>query len=337
MYRVWRRGLYRRAGDGGNLSPRRLFKRLLVILAATALALGLVYWKYAGAIAIGFGSAIWIPVSAETFWLPHSLSLALRHPAPEATPGPVAWTSPSEGFQAGRLPALVDGETVDEIVLARIDPAKFRFEVLNEPSGKRRLGDWLRETGAALIVNGSYYDRVGRPATPIVSEGVLAGPAAYTSQHGAFIVTGAQARIADLTQEDWQAAFKGAQAGIVSYPLLIAPDGSTGRPARSRWLANRSFVAVDDQGWVVIGTTASAFFSLDRLATFLKASPLRLKAALNLDGGPVACQGVALGPVQLKQYGLWEIQADGTSAKMLPPAILTGAPMPLVLAVFPSH
>jgi hypothetical protein len=319
------------------LSSRRLFKRLLVILAAAALALGLVYWKYAGAIGIGFGSAIWIPVSAETFWLPHSLFLALRDPAPEATPGQVEWTTAGEGFEAGRLPALADGEKVDEIVLARIDPAKFRFEVLNQPDGKRRLGDWPRETGAALIVNGSYYDRVGRPATPVVNKGVPAGPATYTSQHGAFIVKGSQARIADLTQEDWQAAFNDADTGIVSYPLLIAPDGSTGRPVQSRWLANRSFVGVDDQGSVVIGTTASAFFSLDRLAKFLKASPLRLKAALNLDGGPVACQGVAVAPVQLKQYGLWEIQADGAAAKMLPPAIFSGAPMPLVLAAFPSH
>ncbi len=146
-----------------------------------------------------------------------------------------------------------------------------------------------------------------------------------------------KARIADLTQEDWQAAFKDADAGIVSYPLLIAPDGGTGRAAPSRWLANRSFVGVDDRGWMVIGTTASAFFSLDRLAAFLKASPLHLEAALNLDGGPVACQGTALGPAQTRQYGLWEIQADGRSAKMLPPAILSGAPMPLVLAVFASH
>jgi len=83
---------------------------------------------------------------------------------------------------------------------------------------------------------------------------------------------------------------------------------------------------VDDQGWVVIGTTAPAFFS-----------PLRLTVALNLDGGPVACQGIALGPVQLRQYGLWEIQAHDHSAKMLPPAILSGAPMPLALAVFPLH
>jgi hypothetical protein len=51
----------------------------------------------------------------------------------------------------------------------------------------------------------------------------------------------------------------------------------------------------------------------------------------------LSAEALALGPVQLKQYGLWEIQAGDASAKMLPPAILTGAPMPLVLAVFPSH
>ncbi len=307
------------------------------MLAVAALALGFAYWKYSGAIAIGFGSAVWIPVSADTFWLPHSLSLALREPPPQAAPGSVEWVVASDGFETGRLPALVNGEKVDEIVLARIDPAKFRFEVLNDPRGRKRLGGWLSETGAALIVNGSYYGRDGRPTTPIVNKGVLAGPSEYSSQHGAFIVKASQARIADLTQEDWRAAFKDADAGIVSYPLLIAPDGSTGRATRSRWLANRSFVGVDDRGRVIIGTTVSAYFSLDRLAEFLKASPLGLKGALNLDGGPVACQGVALGPVRLRQYGLWEIQNDGRNAKMLPPAFLAGAPMPLVLAVFPTR
>ena len=281
---------------------------------------------------------VWIPVSADTFWLPRELSLALRDQVPQATPGHIIWQTAGEGFQTGRLPVLADGGKVDEIVLARIDPAKFRFEVLNEPSGKNRLGDWLRQTGAALIVNGSYYGRDGRPATPVVSRGVPAGPQAYGSQHGGFIVKSSQARIADLTKEDWQAAFKDAETGIVSYPLLIAPDESIDRVKPSRWLTNRSFVGVDEQGWVVIGTTASAFFSLGRLAAFLKASPLHLKAALNLDGGPTACQGVSLGQVQLRQYGLWEIRADSSGAKVLPPAaILLGAPMPVVLAAFPSR
>jgi hypothetical protein len=316
---------------------RRASRRLIVILAATVLAFGWAYWKYAGAVAIGFGSLLWIPISADTFWLPRGISLALREPVQQAAPGPVSWTTAGDGFQTARLPVLVDGENVDENAVSRIDPAKFHFEVLNAPSGRWRLADWLRKTGAALIVNGSYYGSDGRPTTPVVSKGVPAGPVAYTSQHGGFIVKASKARIADLTQEDWQAAFKDAEAAIVSYPLLIAPDGSTGRATTSRWLANRSFVGVDDEGWVVIGTTVPAFFSLDRLAVFLKASPLHLKAALNLDGGPVACQGVALGAVQLRQYGNWEIQADGGGAKMLPPAILSGAPMPIVLAAFSAR
>lgn len=317
------------------MRPRRVSLKLPAIFAAAALALALAYWKYAGAFAIGFGSLIWIPISADTFWLPRPVSLALRDPAAQAKPGLMEWKTASDGFEAGRLFALLNGEKVDEIVLARINPSKFRFEVLNEPSGRRRLGDWLGETGAALIVNGSYYSPDGRPATPIVNKNTIAGPSDYTSQHGAFAVKGSDARIADLTREDWRDLFKGADAGLVSYPLLISPGGSTDRTAKSRWLANRSFIGVDDNGLVIIGTTASAFFSLDRLASFLKASPLNLRAALNLDGGPVACLGVALGPVQLRQYGLWEIQVDGAGAKTLPPAILAAAPMPLVLAVFP--
>jgi hypothetical protein len=39
---------------------------------------------------------------------------------------------------------------------------------------------------------------------------------------------------------------------------------------------------------VIFGTTADAFFSFDRLAAFLRAAPLDIRIALNLDGGPVA-------------------------------------------------
>ncbi|WP_229423903.1 phosphodiester glycosidase family protein [Massilia frigida] len=104
---------------------------------------------------------------------------------------------------------------------------------------------------------------------------------------------------------------------MVSYPLLIGDDGQTHVSVDSRWLANRSFVAQDRQGRIVVGTTKDAFFSLARLALFLKESPLDLKVALNLDGGPLACQSVRLPGYDRKLYALWESQVDGDQVKLL--------------------
>jgi len=118
----------------------------------------------------------------------------------------------------------------------------------------------------------------------------------------------------------------------VSFPLLIAADGR--HVAASRWLANRSFVGQDGNGRIVLGTTSDAFFSLDRLAEFLRQAPLGLILALNLDGGPVACQGIALNGFDRRIYGKWESQVHGDDAKLLSWPYGNVA-MPIVLAVFP--
>jgi hypothetical protein len=83
----------------------------------------------------------------------------------------------------------------------------------------------------------------------------------------------------------------------VSYPLLVGP-GPSRIQADHRWLANRTFIANDAAGRIILGTTKEAFFSLDRLAAFLTAAPLDLTLALNLDGGSVACQAVSVGDLR---------------------------------------
>ena len=85
---------------------------------------------------------------------------------------------------------------------------------------------------------------------------------------------------------------------------------------------------------MLIGTTRSAFFSLDRLAAFLKASIPDLKAALNLDGGPVASQAIEVGHMRRRIHGSWELQAKGGNARLLPISMFMTAPMPVVIAVF---
>jgi hypothetical protein len=127
----------------------------------------------------------------------------------------------------------------------------------------------------------------------------------------------------------------GAQTAFVSYPLLLDPNGGNRAP-ESRWLASRSFVAEDADRMIILGSAPEGFFSLHRLGDFLRQSPLRLRYVLNLDGGPVACQGVSAGGVTRLTYGHIELQSDGEGEplRVLPPSRDIHALMPIVLAVF---
>ena len=70
-----------------------------------------------------------------------------------------AWQQLRPGFEVAELRAIADDREVDRILVARIDPARFRFEVHNSPARDRDLDQWMTKLGAALVINGSYYSR----------------------------------------------------------------------------------------------------------------------------------------------------------------------------------
>jgi hypothetical protein len=252
----------------------------------------------------------------------------------EAVSGAFEYRNIGEGFEVADIPVIVEGQTVDHIMLARIDLAKFRFVVRNAPDGGKTLDEWMHELGATLVVNGSYFSRFGTPDTPFISEGVSLGPEDYDAKSGAFITSAHFTGIRDLANEDWKTAFQGADNAMVSYPLLVS-QGENRVTRQSRWLANRSFIGQDASGRIIIGTTTDGFFTLDHLARFLLKTPIGLKLALNLDGGPVACQGISLNGYERKSYGRWEAQADGDNVHLLTWPYGTWG-MPIILAVFPK-
>jgi Phosphodiester glycosidase len=285
---------------------------------------------------VKFGGVFWLPATPEHPWVPDSMALAMRDPPPVATSGPADWREIAAGFEVAELPVVADGREADRILLARIDSTRFRLVVRNAPRGDKHLDDWMADLGATLVVNGSFYASDGTPATPVVSNGTALGPTSYDSKHGAFVSVAGKASIRDLRSDDWHTVLQGADDAMVSYPLLIASDGSTSRvPRGSGWLANRSFLGQDQAGRIIIGTTRGAFFSLDRLAEFLKQAPLDLAIALNLDGGPVACQGIKLKDFRRRYCGRWEMQVQSGRRRMVPPWPVGTSPMPIALAVFP--
>jgi Phosphodiester glycosidase len=312
-----------------------LFWLAMIGLSAPLFALGGL-WAYAGSyglhVLFRHGGTYWVNVDADSTRLSPSMRLAIGE-VPPATPGTFEWHRIAEGFEVANLPVIANGKAVDDVLLARIDPKRFRFEARNAPDGDKDLDQWMAHLGAALVVNGSYYALNGRPDTPFVSNGVLLGPRDYDAKAGAFVAGTNFVGIRDLADLDWKVAFLNAENAMVSYPLLVV-NGTTPVARPSRWLANRSFVGQDQDGWVVIGTTQDAFFSLDRFARFLLDAPLRLTIVLNLDGGPVASQGISLNGFRRRSIGQWEAQVDGDKVQLLTWPYGTVA-MPIVLAVFP--
>ena len=308
----------------------------LLLLAALALGGVYAYWGDHGLHAALHGSVtLWTTVSADDARMSAAMRLALHDRAVSATPGAFAWRSIAEGFEVGELPVMAAGAEVDRLLLARVDPARYRFIVRTSPAGDRKLDDWMRELGAALVINGSYFSRTGEPDTPLVSAGVRLGPRRYIANHGAFVASPQSTRIRDLATEDWHIALQGANDAMVSFPLLVASDGTSRVHADWRWLANRSFVGQDGGGRIVLGSTTDAFFSLERLGNFLRAAPLELTLALNLDGGPVASQGITLDGYRRRSCGRFELNAHDDRLSLLYGPASRCSGMPIVLAVLP--
>jgi hypothetical protein len=320
-------------------------KRTVKLLVATGLAIACVLvagvFAYSGTyglvhVILRRETMIWVAAKPDGQRISPSMRLALQVPPPDAKAGAFAWQKLDRGFEVGELPVVAGDAEVDRILLARVDPAHFRFAVRNRPSGDWDSLDWMQQLGAVLVINGSYYSRYGTPSTPLLSSGALSGPRDYDARHGAFVVSPSFVGIRDLARVGWQDAFRGATDGMVSFPLLIGADGESRSRGDARWLANRSFVGHDGEGRVVLGTTKDAFFSLDRLAAFLRTAPLGLKLALNLDGGPIACQAIALKDFKRDVCGQWEMATSGDELKLLTP--LFGSRrwgLPIALAVLP--
>lgn len=308
----------------------------VLLVAAASAALYLYAGVYGFNVIMKRGGSIWVDVTPTDPRLTSSMRQALQVPPPTAQAGALSWTWLRPGFEIAELPVISAGAEVDRILLARIDPKAYRFEIFSRPAGDFDVDDWMTSLGAALVVNGSYFSRYGLPDTPTVIAGKSFGPGSYQARHGAFVVSSTRTGIVDLGPQDWRTVFNGIDHGAISYPLLVGPPPSrVGGDAR--WLANRSFIGEDSAGLVAVGTTRDAFFSLDRFSDFLRQAPLGLVLALNLDGGPLACQGVRVGASSRTVCGSWETKFEDQRLQLLRSVIGQRRwGLPLVIAAFPK-
>lgn len=281
---------------------------LLLVLCVAAFAMGCLFRRrWLSYLSLTSATVILLVWGFLFATRPMWLRVATQEFVPAPTVSMLHWQERASGIETADLEFRVNGTLVDRMVLVRLDPQRYQFSVHWDPTGTRTAEEWQHEFGAVVVVNGSYFDHNFAPLTPLRTSDRPAGPTIYNSSHGAFVANGHNVDILDLRDQDVFKSIGQFPEVMVSYPLLIGPNGENRAIKSKTWLASRNFVAIDVDGRVVLGSTETGFFTLHRLGKFLKNGPLELRLALNLDGGPLVSQIVQAGEFTRHFHGKAEI------------------------------
>ena len=209
------------------------------------------------------------------------LTRVVATPEATATPTDSGW-SVVDGLERRELVvALPDWPIGERLVVFRLDPAAFTLRVLYTPGFPSFVSAWDRE--ARLVVNGGFFDEHDAALGLLVSDGRAYGQS-YAHFGGMLAMNSLGAvTLRSLAAEPYQPDEALAQA-VQSFPVLVAPTGATYAEEDGQ-RARRTVVAQDAGGRLVVIVAPAGGFTLAGLATWLRASDLELRLALNLDGG----------------------------------------------------
>jgi uncharacterized protein YigE (DUF2233 family) len=209
----------------------------------------------------------------------------LSHSAPQ-------WQAIGRGLSFSRVEVLHDQEVAATLAVVKVDPALNAFRVYH--SSPKDILAWQQELKATVVFNGSFYKHDSSPCGLVVSDGKLIGPARNSQMRGMFVSEPKgvspdlpRATILDLLAAPLNPRQLPWTQGVQSYPLLLDHKGAV-RVLKSDKRANRTVIAADRNGNILVFNCPSRYFTLYEFANFLKNSKFDIDSALNLDGGTEA-------------------------------------------------
>lgn len=212
----------------------------------------------------------------------------LSHTAPQ-------WQTLGRGLSFTQVEVLREGEVTEvltTLAVVKIDPASNAFRVFHH--APQSITDWQQELQAPIVFNASYYDVHHKPVGLIISDGHAIGPARNRQMRGMFVAEPKgispdlpRATILDLLTTPINPKKLPWTQGVQSFPLLLDYKGNI-RVRDSEKKSNRTVIATDRVGNILVFNTSNRYFTLRELAQFLKTSKFDIDSALNLDGGTEA-------------------------------------------------
>lgn len=221
------------------------------------------------------------------------------------------------------------------IAVLRLDPERIAFRVfhIRDTEAKRPMWieTWLEKTGALAVFNTGQYDERGVHLGLLIRDGKNIGTRVHRLYKGVFAAepksgAGPKAVIIDLDEQRFDPADELYTQVVQSFMLLDSKGRK--RVRRSDWKANRTVLAVDTAGRILVLCTEGGY-TLWEMASWLMESDLDIVRAMSLDGGYRAEMALSAAGFSYATYGQWETNDFGNLS-------LPGfrATLPAVVGVF---
>jgi exopolysaccharide biosynthesis protein len=224
------------------------------------------------------------------------LALAALAPAPSSPSppsSPPSWATLAPGAEL----LHVDDGNID---LFRFDLTRFGADVaVPGAGGAMTAGELRRESGAALVVNGGFFDTDGRSLGLRVASGRQIIKLRAVVDWGVLVVRDGRADIVHSRDFAAAAATKPPVTAAIQVGPRILVDGKP--PPLKPQAARRTAVAIDQSGRFLTVVVARARIEASALARVLER--LGFYRALMLDGGPSTQLSAQLGDFKLEIAG----------------------------------
>lgn len=257
--------------------------------------------------------------------------------AGESSHKPLIWRQLQPGVSFTRAEATRYCRMGEPFIgVVRLDPERVRFKVFHMSDEEKPrplvIEEWRRKTGAWIMFNPGQYDERGAHLGLLIRDGANIGTGLLSVWKGIFVAEPVnpalpKAILIDLAYTKFNPSTTQYTQAVQSF-MLLDHQGRK-RVRRSDWKANRTVLAMDQAGRIVVLCTEGAY-TLWELASWLQESDLGIVKAMSLDGGHAAELVIHINDFSYSTYGQWVTNDFGNLS-------LPGfkATLPAVVGVFP--
>lgn len=190
------------------------------------------------------------------------------------------WRTVEPGMELRKI-WVVDQERTEQVILLRFEPQQVRFHIGYTPDQPRFLFQWCQDMAPLVAVNGGFFDETFVSTALVISGGIASGQS-YEGTGGMFAVDEqGQVSMRYLGEEAYDPDERLVEA-MQGWPMLIKPGGVLVYTSQGVEQAERTVLALDQAGRVLVIVSPGEFFTLRSLADWLLSSDLEIDAAMNL-------------------------------------------------------